>query len=358
MPNVTWTRRAVLALAGAALVAPPFAQGTALAAERGRLATANRRLAPLAGTGERLYAAGEATLEAWNLDAGVRLWQWPAPTGGAVFRPRLDQGRVLAGGRAAQSAYAVEDGRVLWTVSAAIELGVPLLTSGQVILGDGHWVRALDAAGGTERWRFATTPDSKVAYGPTVWNDRVLIGGGDGRLYALDRASGQAVWVLDREGQWQYLRQLHMAGDVLVAGGYHDELYGIDAREGQVLWRFVAGNFVNSHRVAGSRVLFWSPTGWVYCLDAPSGAVLWRHRTTDYRDRADNWGPLMAEIEVAEGRVYCLDMKPVLHILDLDKGHEIAQRALPPVRPFLVPEPGGATVLLGTLAGEILRWSV
>jgi outer membrane protein assembly factor BamB len=352
------TRRAVLALAGAALAVPSLGQGPALSAERGRFTTANRRLAPFARDGERVYAAGETSLEAWSMAKGDRLWQRPAPEGGTVFKPRLEGQRLLAGGRDRQNLVSIEDGAFLWSVKAEIELGVPLLLANRLLVGDGHWVRALDLANGREDWRFATTPNSKVAYGPALWNDRVLIAACDGRLYALDLASGRPLWALDREKDWQYLRQLHLAGDVLVAGGYHDELYGIDPDQGRVLWRFVAGNFVNSHRVAGDRVLFWSPTGWIYCLEGRTGRVIWRHRTTDYGNRADNWGPLMAEIEIEGNRVYCMDMKPVLHILDLEKGHEAGRHALPPVRPFLVPEPGGATALLGTMAGEILRWSL
>ena len=119
--------------------------------------------------------------------------------------------------------------------------------------------------------------------------------------------------------------------DILVAGGYHDELFGINLGDGAIVWRFNAGNFINSQLVADGKVYFWSPTGWIYALDANSGVVLWRHKTIDYMDksRPQNWASVMAELVAHDRHLYILAMDHVLHVLDLNTGDELAIHRLP-----------------------------
>ena len=53
-------------------------------------------------------------------------------------------------------------------------------------------VRALDMATGKPRWSFATR--ARVDSSPAIAGDRVVIGGGDGKLYVLELSSGKTVW--------------------------------------------------------------------------------------------------------------------------------------------------------------------
>ena len=304
-----------------------------------RWATGNQNLAPAALIEGHLLFAGEQTLGLIDPTAETPLWVRPHQLPeGAVFRPRAAAGTAICAGRRELGAWGLESGEPIWRRSALRQLGVPYLDGDVLFLGDGHELIALDLASGSPHWRFTAIADTQISYAPVATDDTVLIGPGDGRLYALDRTNGQPRWVLNRSEDWQYLRQLQVAGNILVAGGYTEKLYGIDLTSGTLLWSFSAGNFINSHHVAGDTAFLWSPTGWLYAIDIHSGEERWRHRTTGYRGGPHEWASLMAELTSRDGRLYALDLAHVLHVLDQSQGEEIARYRLPaPTRPFVLP---------------------
>ena len=302
----------------------------------------------------RLLFAGETTLGLVDPPEADVLWQRPHHLpGGAVFRPRATADILLGAGRGALGVWGLTDGEPRWRREAQRQFGVPCLTAEAVFVGDGHEVLALDLAGGDLRWRFAAIADTQISYAPAATRDKILVGPGDGRLYALDRHSGQLLWERQRAEDWKYLRQLHLASeDLLVAGGYTEKLYGIDLHNGELRWTFSAGNFINSHHLNGDHAYLWSPTGWIYALDIHSGEVRWRHRTTAYRGEAQEWAPLMAELASQDGRLFALDLNHVLHVLDQGTGEEIARYPLAPVQPFVTPL-SGQEIAVGGREGEL-----
>ncbi len=314
----------------------------------------NLARSPGASSAGRLLFAGETTLGLVDPAVADVLWQRPHHLpGGAVFRPRATADTLLGAGRGALGVWGLANGEPRWRREAQRQFGVPGLTAEAIFVGDGHELLALDLASGDPRWRFAAVADTQISYAPSVTRDKVLVGPGDGRLYALDRHSGQLLWERQRAEDWKYLRQLHLASeDLLVAGGYTEKLYGIDLRGGELRWTFNAGNFINSHHLSGDGAFLWSPTGWIYALDVHSGEVRWRHRTTAYRGEAQEWAPLMAELASADGRLFALDMNSVLHVLDLENGEELARYPLAPVQPFVTPL-SGQEIALGSTEGEL-----
>ena len=70
------------------------------------------------------------------------------------------------------------------------------LSDGRVIVGGRDKVlRALDAASGKAVWSFATR--ARVDSSPAVAGGRVYVGSNDGRLYVIDLASGEKRWEFD-----------------------------------------------------------------------------------------------------------------------------------------------------------------
>jgi len=292
--------------------------------------TANAVLRPPAQADGQLFFCGEATVGCVAPDRDAPLWEraldLPQP---AAFRPRVQGGALVVGGRGGIACLSRQDGAPLWRYEARIETGLPTLGDTFVVLGDGHAIVALDLATGTERWRFEGVPDTLAAYAPCLLGDRVFVGPGDGRLYCLDQSDGRLIWSQDRRDYWQYLRQIHTADGLLVAGSYKEQLLGIAPEDGRVLWEFRAGNFINSHHVAADVACLWSPTGWIYAVDVGTGAVRWRHQTTDYIPGGGDWASLMAELTSQETRLYALDMDNTLRVLDLRSGDVMMEAAVP-----------------------------
>lgn len=330
--------------------------------------TANTMLRPFTCTSEHIYVTGDKTAELWTT-TGERLWQTELPFI-THFRPRSDGNVVVAGGRKGMAVLDAKTGALLWThqVGEKEELSVPLLAAGRVIVGQDSWLKAFDERSGEEQWEFEITVPRRIAYPPIAYDDKwVIVGPGDGNLYAVDVADGSLVWKNDTgKKQWQYLRQLYITKDGdgrdwLIAGGYKDDVYGIDLTDGTPHWRMYAGNFINSHMVVDGETYFWSPTGWIYSLNVENGNVFWRHLTDDHRPSSGykKWGHFMAELVADDKMVYALDMKHTLHLLDRANGDEVKSYQLPfPARFFMCTPGDGKTVFVATESGEIARVAI
>jgi len=132
--------------------------------------------------------------------------------------------------------------------------GQVVVAGGAVFLGssaDGK-VYALDAASGRLKWTFAT--DAPVRFAPAVWKDRLFVASDDGHLYALSTDSGRVLW--KRRG-----------------GPDHRSILG----NGRMISRWPArgGPVVVDNRVYFAAGIWPSDGVFLYALDPASGKVLW-----------------------------------------------------------------------------------
>lgn len=348
----------------ALIVAAPFLFPSSARAETdqynllGRWATDNQTLRPITFDGQYLYLAGEKTIEVWDVNNGTRLWRKLLESG-ADFRPRLAGDLVLASSKTYMLALDRKTGETRWLLKPDTPLGTPYYHNGRIILGVGHMLTSFDATNGKAMWEMSSDQAKGIWYAPTSYGkDHILAGLGDGILYSLNADTGDIEWKVDRAKEWQYLRQLYVSGDTLVAGGYKDNLFGLDAATGEKTWYWYSGNFINSHLVYNGAAYLWSPTGWVYSIDAKTGKRNWRTKS-DYFPRKSKkrtpWAPVMAESVADESSLYVLDMKNVLHIMDHDSGRETsAVQFKEKLRPFVVLQKGTKRLFLGNRKGEIL----
>jgi len=87
--------------------------------------------------------------------------------------------------------------RLLWQTEPSplkdVRPTAPVAVGNLVLLADSEGVvRALDSHSGQERWKAYTGGEIKIA--PTVWQGRVLVGAGDGWVYAYAATTGQLLW--------------------------------------------------------------------------------------------------------------------------------------------------------------------
>jgi hypothetical protein len=98
-----------------------------------------------------------------------------------------------------------------------------------------RWTRAIGGAGGP----------SGFAGGPVVWGGLVLVSGGDGRIRALSRETGDLMWELpavtrpDGRLQERDWRALAISGTSLVAGSLSGVVSAFDLDTRAEQWRFV-----------------------------------------------------------------------------------------------------------------------
>jgi PQQ-dependent dehydrogenase (methanol/ethanol family) len=153
-----------------------------------------------------------------------------------------------------------------WFVDFGSRIGIeatPLVVDG-VMYTTGVWnvLYALDARTGKELWRFDPQPNrawlrymccGPANRGPAVWKGKVFIGTMDGRLIAVDAATGRPVWdvqTTDRSKPYSITGAPRVVRGKVIIGnggaefGVRGYVTAYDAETGKQVWRFytVPGN--------------------------------------------------------------------------------------------------------------------
>jgi eukaryotic-like serine/threonine-protein kinase len=177
--------------------------------------------------------------------------------------------------------------QAVWTFATGAPIQAsPIWVDGAVIVGSGDGnLYAVDGETGDERWRFHTGGpiDGPAAYASGV----VAIESRDGNLYGLDARNGRERWRvplgadLPHPWGWDFLLSgPAAAGDRFFAGSGHGEVLAMDAASGKVLWRYATAGRVRSSPAVSDGVLYvGSFDGHLYALDAARGTLRWRFAT-------------------------------------------------------------------------------
>jgi outer membrane protein assembly factor BamB/HEAT repeat protein len=208
---------------------------------------------------------------------------------------------------------------------------------------------AVDKRSGDVVWR-AIGPGEQVLHGqwssPVAANVngrmQVLFGGGDGWLRAYDAASGHEVWRFDgnpKDARWLprpgvlsrssiIASPVFADGRVFVAMG-QDPLHGNgpslihaispngqgDVTKSRLLWTSRGVGRVVGTPVAKDGLLYVGDVGGtIHCLDAATGAHLWKHETNDAI-----WGCLL----LAGGRLYVGNVEGSMTVLRAGRRKEL-----------------------------------
>lgn len=194
----------------------------------------------------------------------------------------------------------------------------PAIANGVVYVGSGDGgLYALDLASGARHWRYEA--GSAVSSSPAVGGGLVYATARDGSIFAVDVASGSRRWRLttgpDLPLPWghesgdHFLSSPAYVGDLIVVGAGDGGVYAIEARTGKRRWKGqTAGRVRASPAVAGGRVFVGSYDGRVYCFDLMSGALKWRYDTEGASLKSGAFGfdrrSIQSSPAVADGVVY------------------------------------------------------
>ncbi len=238
----------------------------------------------------------------------VRGLAWRFRTGGKVrSTPAVSKGLAVFGSEDG-FAYAVnlETGGEVWKVRMGGDVSSSPAIVGEtvVISGADGMVRALGLRDGRSVWSLPTgaaVPFQGDPRGfdlfhssPTIADRTVFVGGGDGKLYAIDLASGNLRW--SHPTGHRVRSTPAVAGGRVYVGSFDGSLYCLDAATGDERWRFDSGDVVQSSpAVADGMVYFGSRSMAVFALDAQTGRLAWR------RPHSGSW--ILASPAVADGRV-------------------------------------------------------
>ena len=255
-------------------------------------------------TATRVFVgSGDSTLYALDRASGKPVWQFTS--GGPVHSsPAVARGLVVAatlGGRI--FAVTESSGALRWSIQTGATLpknispagdwdfyvSSPVVVDQTIVIGAGDGnVYALDLTTGKERWRVKT--GGKVRATPSVKDGIVVVGGWDGRVYAIELATGKMRWVhhtvgdtldLKREGYDRRAIQSTAAiadGNVFF-GSRDDGFYAVDFATGERKWRSSHRTswVVGSPAVREGRAYVGSSDGhFIHAVEVESGRELWR----------------------------------------------------------------------------------
>jgi len=165
--------------------------------------------------------------------------------------------------RSASSAVQLpQETRLQWEYNPPVDFmpTAPTSAGGLVFLGgDDGKVRALEAASGQLRWEFATP--SPIKYPPTIWQGRAYFGSGDGYVYALEAATGRLLW---RFRGAPVQRHIHVYGSLSSTWPVQS---GVLIRDGVAY--FAAG------------IIDYDGT-YVYALDGLTGDIKWQNHSSGH----------------------------------------------------------------------------
>jgi polyvinyl alcohol dehydrogenase (cytochrome) len=130
-----------------------------------------------------------------------------------------------------------------------------------------------------------------------------------GGITRANAASLRLAWSLAIPGANRMRSQPTFAGGALLLGGHDGRVYALDAESGCVRWEFHASGEVRTgiavspwragDRAAQPRAYFGDVLGNAYAIDATNGALVWRQRTDDHPNATITGTPALYE-----GRVY------------------------------------------------------
>jgi outer membrane protein assembly factor BamB len=284
---------------------------------------------PAIAYGHLYYTDGGGRVYAVSASSGSRMWRYDAHRGsaatpavgphahGTVYASFLNRlgAHAKVPGDGEVVALAAGTGRVRWIAHVGASETSPLLAGNRVLVGgwDGK-IWALDARSGHRLWTYRT--GGAVKGGLAFWGGRVYAGSYDGHVYALDAVSGRLVWRAAAQpqlfGHGTFYSTPAVAYGRVYVGSTDGRMYSFGARSGTLRWSHHTGGYVyGSAAVWDGLVLVGSYDHRFYAFDAATGAVRWRF---------DAGGPISGSATVIDGIVYFATLRGKIYGLDADSG--------------------------------------
>ena len=216
---------------------------------------------------------------------------WHKALQGGIYSTPVTDGQRLFIGDDIGCMYALDlrSGKTLWTFPTGMRIvGSPAVSDGVVVFGSANYnIYGLDAKTGKERWHITTA--QAVMGAATIHDGVAYIGGGDGRMFAIDIHTGAVKWSFDELKNYVLTRPL-VYRDKLYFGCWDTHLYALNLSDGSLAWKWNNGKGnpkLSPASVwpvaADGKIFITAPDRYFTCLDAETGAVVWR--TNQYKVR-------------------------------------------------------------------------
>jgi eukaryotic-like serine/threonine-protein kinase len=170
------------------------------------------------------------------------------------------------------------------------------------------------------RWSFQADPDrAAVKSSPVIADGRVYFGCENGKVFALELATGRKVWEVKFDGS--VMATPLVLGNTIYVGTNESVFYALSTSSGHLRWKYTMDNYV-----AGGANWMRAPSGqglWILvgcldrklrCFDAATGRLVWAYDLGDESNGYINGTPAVAGDKVIFGG--CDEMVHVVSAID------------------------------------------
>ena len=220
--------------------------------------------------------------------------------------------------------------------------GSPAVSANLVYIGGYNGKFYAFAPGEQEpRWVYPRegTTGSQIVGGALVAQDKVVFGAADGKVYALNAATGASStgWIFPAGSGvgkiWS--TPAYLDGTIFV-GSFDKNLYALDIATGEKKWSFATQGAIAATPVAyNGTVYIGSFDRNLYAIDAATGREKWRF------SEARNW--FWAKPLIKDNIIYAANLDGKVYVLDAQNGNKLREFDL-----------GGAISASPVLAGDTL----
>lgn len=223
---------------------------------------------------------------------------WSFFSSAPVRSTPLVAGNALFFGNTEGTFYSIDKGNagILWRFKAASAINSSAASQdGRIFFSDNkQTVYALKKATGQLIWKRDLGPRQAYPWrfdyfysSPTLFDNKLIIGGDDGFLYLLNQGDGKQVWKFKTGG---IIRgSAAVANNLALVGDMNGTFYAIDINTGKEKWNFkTAGDTLNNEQfgfdrkailsspvISGDKILFGCRDGILYCIDI-NGNLVWK----------------------------------------------------------------------------------
>lgn len=262
-------------------------------------------------------------LELVDIDAKIdirRLWNTKLGDDAeflrVALRPSGDGNRIYAASRDGNVvALDPETGRQAWRTRLEVELSAgPGTGEGLVVVGGASgFVVALDAATGAERWR--TDLGGEVLAQPVVKDNVVIVQSIDNVLRGLSAFDGSERWLIEQSTPTLTMRgsaSPAVIGSSVIAGFDNGRLVAVDIATGDPLWEAMLSppsgrsdlerlaDIDGLISVVGQDVYAAGYQGRLAALASESGQILWARELSTYEGVSADWNSVYTVTDQGE----------------------------------------------------------
>ena len=216
---------------------------------------------------------------------------WHKSLRGGLYSTPATDGKSLFIGDDVGTFYCLDlkTGDTKWTFDTGMRIvGSPAVSDGVVVFGSANYnIYGLDAKTGKQLWSYTT--NQAVMGAATIHDGVAYIGGGDGRMFAFDLQTGAVKWSFNELKNYVLTRPL-VYKDKLYFGAWDTYLYALHLKDGSLAWKWNNGKSnpkLSPASVwpvaADGKIFITAPDRYFTCLDAETGAEIWR--TKEYKVR-------------------------------------------------------------------------